>query len=64
MVYPGDREFVNRKWLAALGGEPYDIEYRIVVGNSVKWVSVKAELEFDQQGLLLGGVWDGPGYHG
>ncbi len=54
LVYPGDREFVNRKWLAALGGEPYDIEYRIVVGNSVKWVSVKAELEFDQQGLLLG----------
>jgi two-component system, chemotaxis family, CheB/CheR fusion protein len=54
-VHPEDREFVHRKWSAALGGEPYDIEHRIVLGDIVKWVRERAELEFDQQGVLLGG---------
>ena len=35
-VHPEDREYVNRKWTAALHGEPYDIEHRIVVGDIVK----------------------------
>ena len=55
-VHPGDREYVNRKWQAALSGESYDIEHRIVVGDTVKWVRERAELEYDQQGLLLGGL--------
>jgi PAS domain S-box-containing protein len=54
-VHPEDREYVDRKWTAALGGEPYDIEHRIVVGEKVKWVRERAELEFDPQGLLRGG---------
>jgi PAS domain S-box-containing protein len=54
-VHPADREYVDRKWQAALQGEPYDIEHRIVVGDTVKWVREKAELEFDPQGELLGG---------
>ena len=54
-VHPEDREYVNRKWQAALEGEPYDIEHRIVVGDSIKWVREQAKLEFDSQGLLLGG---------
>ena len=54
-VHPEDREFVNRRWIAALGGEPYDIEHRIVVGNDVKWVRERAELEFDSKGELKGG---------
>ena len=54
-VHPEDREYVDRKWTGALRGEPYDIEHRIVVGNAVKWVSEKAELEADAQGQLLGG---------
>ena len=54
-VHPEDREYVDRKWTAALHGEPYDIEHRIIVGNEVKWVREKAELEFDSQGLLKGG---------
>ena len=54
-VYPEDREFVNRRWIAALGGEPYDIEHRIVVGDDVKWVRERAELEFDSKGELKGG---------
>jgi PAS domain S-box-containing protein len=54
-VHPEDREYVDREWTAALRGEPYDIEHRIVVGDTVKWVREKAELEFDSQGKLLGG---------
>ncbi|MCK7515946.1 MAG: PAS domain-containing protein [Desulfobacterales bacterium] len=55
IVHPEDREYVDRKWQAALRGEPYDIEHRIVVGNAVKWVRERAELEFDADGQLLGG---------
>jgi PAS domain S-box-containing protein len=54
-VYPDDQEYVDRKWTAALGGEEYDIEHRIVVGDAVKWVRERAHLEFDKGGRLLGG---------
>ncbi len=54
-VHPEDREYVDRKWAAAQRGEPYDIEHRIIVGNEVKWVRERAELEFDSQGQLTGG---------
>jgi signal transduction histidine kinase/PAS domain-containing protein len=55
VVHPEDREYVDRKWQAALRGEPYDIVHRLVVGNAVKWVRERAELEFDADGKLLGG---------
>ncbi|MDI6829032.1 MAG: DUF4118 domain-containing protein, partial [Armatimonadota bacterium] len=54
-VHPEDRDYVDQKWKAALQGEPYDIEHRIIVDNEVKWVRERAELEFDEQGRLLGG---------
>jgi PAS domain S-box-containing protein len=54
VVHPEDREYVDRKWNAAIGGEPYDIEHRIVVGDEVMWVREKAELEF-KDGVLQGG---------
>ena len=53
-VHPEDREFVDRKWQTALKGEPFDIEHRIVVGDTIKWVRELAELEFDSKGLLRG----------
>jgi PAS domain S-box-containing protein len=55
IVYPQDREYVDRKWRASLRGEPYDIEHRIMAGETVKWVRERAELEFDPQGELKGG---------
>ena len=55
IVHPEDREYVDREWQAGLRGEPYDIEHRIVVNGMVKWVRERAELEFDQEGRLLGG---------
>ncbi len=54
-IHPMDRDYVNESWLAALQGEPYDLEHRIVVGTQVKWVRERAELEFDDQGALYGG---------
>ena len=53
-VHPDDRAYVQQKWSAALLGEPYDIVHRIVVGDAVKWVRERAELEFDADGSLLG----------
>ncbi|MFZ2447133.1 MAG: ATP-binding protein [Syntrophobacteraceae bacterium] len=54
-IHPEDREEVDRSWRAALGGERYDIQHRILVGDTVKWVHERAELEFDGQGALCGG---------
>ena len=54
-VHPDDREYVDRKWMAALRGEYYDIEHRIVVDDTIRWVRERAELEFDKDGTLLGG---------
>jgi PAS domain S-box-containing protein len=54
-VHPEDRQYVDQRWTAALRGEPYDIEHRIMVGNETRWIHERAELEFDSQGLLKGG---------
>jgi len=54
-VHPEDREYVDRKWNAALHGEPYDVEHRIVVDGAVRWVRERAEPELDDSGNLLGG---------
>jgi PAS domain S-box-containing protein len=54
-VHPLDREYVDKKWKAALLGEPYDVEHRIIADGKVKWVREKVELEVDKDGILLGG---------
>ena len=55
-VHPDDVVYVDRMWKAALGGQPYDIEHRIVVGGAIKWVREKADLEFDAHHALIGGI--------
>lgn len=55
-VHPDDREHVDRAWQAALGGAPYDIDHRIVIGDEFIWVNERAELEFDAGGNPLRGV--------
>ena len=52
-VHPDDREYVNKKWKAALKNEPYDIEHRLIVNNKVKWVREKAEIEFDKKAKAI-----------
>lgn len=53
-VHPDDREMVDEAWQEALGGKPYDVEHRIVVGNEIKWVREQARLELDPNGDLSG----------
>jgi len=45
-VHADDRSIVDRALQAANRGEPYDIEYRIVVGAAVCWVHSYAETTF------------------
>jgi len=54
-VHPEDRLSVDSAWRAALDGAPYDIEHRMIKLQFVRWVRERAELEFDQDGRLLGG---------
>ncbi|MBD3239847.1 MAG: PAS domain-containing protein, partial [Chitinivibrionales bacterium] len=54
-VHPDDRAYVDRKWQAALRGEGYDIEHRIVTDGATKWVRERGELEFAPNGNLRGG---------
>jgi len=56
VVHPEDRDYVDRKWTAAIEGEPYDIEHRLLIDNEVKWVREKAELIFDDKGNPISGV--------
>lgn len=55
-VHPDDRAYVEGKWKAALCGEPYDIEHRVVAEGETRWVREKADLEFDEHRMLLGGI--------
>jgi signal transduction histidine kinase len=53
IVHPDDLEYVKRSWDAALKGAPYDIEFRIAVNETVRWLRSKVELEFDKRGNPL-----------
>ena len=54
-VHPDDREYVDGKWNAALHGEPYDIDHRIIANGETRWVRERAGLEFGDDGSLLDG---------
>jgi PAS domain S-box-containing protein len=56
IVHPDDRERVDTAWKEALNGnKPYDISHRIIADGQIKWVREQAELEFNENGALLGG---------
>jgi PAS domain S-box-containing protein len=54
-IHPDDREFVDNRWKAAMAGEEYDIEHRIIADGMVKWLHEKAFLDFDENGKLSAG---------
>ncbi len=54
-IHPDDREYLDKKWKAAMAGEKYDIEHRIVVNGQIKWVRERAELELENDGSISGG---------
>jgi signal transduction histidine kinase len=55
-VHPDDRAYVDRAWRAAMAGDPYDIQHRIVADGVVKWVRERAELEFAPDWTPLRGI--------
>jgi PAS domain S-box-containing protein len=55
-THPDDRAEVDRRWKAAIAGEPYDVEHRVVADGVVKWVRERADLERDEHGEVLGGI--------
>lgn len=55
-VHPDDVEYVDREWLAALKGKPYDIEHRVVAHGITKWVREKADIRFDEQGNAISAI--------
>ncbi len=55
-VHPEDREAVEGDWADALQGAPYDVEHRILVGERVKWVRERANVEFDKDHKAVRGI--------
>ncbi len=49
-LHPDDRAFVEEQWTAALEGEPYDVEHRVVADGETRWVRERADVEFDEGG--------------
>ncbi|MEY3288823.1 MAG: hypothetical protein RLZZ419_1065 [Pseudomonadota bacterium] len=54
-VHPADQQLINTTWESSLTGKSYDIEYRIIVNQNIKWLRERAELKFDEQKALLSG---------
>ena len=55
-IHPDDREYFDQSWKTALKKGTLNIEHRIIVNSSVKWVREKAEIEFDKNGAVVGGI--------
>jgi PAS domain S-box-containing protein len=55
-VHPSDREYVDKKWKAAVEGKPYDIEHRLLLDSEVRWVREKAEIKRDSSGKAVSAI--------
>lgn len=55
-VHPEDQAAVRAAWEAALHGAAYDITYRVVTREQVRWIRARAEVQLDAQGHLLTAV--------
>ena len=52
-VHPDDRETVEVAWKAAQKGDAFQIQHRIIAGNTERWVEERAEFEIDADGNSL-----------
>ena len=50
LVHADDRQALQDALDMALAGRPFDIELRIIVGDSLRWIAQRAEVEFDAAG--------------
>jgi PAS domain S-box-containing protein len=53
LIHPDDRGRALAAWKAARQGTPYDIEHRLLAGQSLKWLHVRAWPEFDESGGVV-----------
>jgi len=49
-VHPEDREGVMATWQAALEGQPYHLEFRVVVDGETRWLEEQVKIERDEHG--------------
>jgi PAS domain S-box-containing protein len=55
-VHPEDRDVVARACEAAMTGNPYDLEHRLLIGEETRWVRARGQFHFDASGRLLEAV--------
>ena len=51
-VHPDDRAQVDAAWQAALKGNPYRIQHRVIVDGETRWIEERAQLDVDANGIL------------
>ena len=56
LIHPDDKAMVDSKWSAALSGEEFSVEHRIVTREGVKWVHERAEFILDENGKPISGI--------
>lgn len=55
LVYPDDRDKINKAWQTAmLSKSDYNVQHRIIARDRIKWVHEVSQLEYDQEGTLIG----------
>ncbi|MDT8898347.1 GAF domain-containing protein [Thermanaerothrix sp. 4228-RoL] len=52
-VHPEDCERVEQAWQAGLAGQPSTLEFRLILGDRIKWVEERIEIERDDDGVPL-----------
>ncbi len=55
-IHPDDRPAVREKWQAALQGEEYDVEFRIITNDSIHWIREQAQFELGPDNQPLSAV--------
>ncbi len=50
LAHPADAARVEDAWRATVGGAPFELEQRLIVGDVVKWVYVRATADLDTEG--------------
>ncbi len=60
-VHPDDKLLINENWKKEFSKSNYELEHRIIVNGTVKWVKEKAEMQFDKNNnktKLIGVIQD------
>lgn len=55
-VHPGDMQGVLQAWEKAVGGAPFDVTYRIVVPQGVRYVKAGARIKRDEHGHPISAI--------